>query len=102
MDTEHRPEKANSMMSGNKCFRRIMTLRQISDCSMRVNGGLLSAYSTNVNYGYIGMWHVTQKLILLVRLSLKGIIRRGGDQEGAHKVRGWGKSVFPVRSYLVW
>ena len=50
----------------------------------------------------MGMWHVTQKLILLFGLFLKGITRDGGGQGGAHKVRGWGKSMLPVGSYLVW
>ena len=50
----------------------------------------------------MGMWHVTKKLILLLVLSLKGIIRSGGGQRGAHKVHGLGKSMLPVGSYLVW
>ena len=45
---------------------------------------------------------VTQKLIRPVRLSLKGITWVGGDQRDAHKVRGWGKLMFPAGSYLVW
>ena len=48
------------------------------------------------------MWHVTQKMILLVDLFLKGITQRRGGQGDNHKVRGWGKSMLPVRSYLVW
>ena len=45
-----------------------------------------------------GIWHATQKLILLVGLSLKGITQGGGGQGGAHKVRGWGKSMLPAGS----
>ena len=55
-----------------------INLCQISDCSVRLNQGLLPAYSTNVNFGYMGMWHVAQKLIQLVGLSLKGITRNRG------------------------
>ena len=50
----------------------------------------------------MSMWHITQKLFPLVGLSLKGIIRDGGGQGGAHKVRGWVKLTLPVGSYLVW
>ena len=38
----------------------------------------------NINSSYMGMWQVTQKLILLVGLSLKE------------------KSMLPVGSYLAW
>ena len=40
--------------------------------------------------------------ILLVGLFLKGIIRGGGGQGGAHKIHRWAKFMFNVRSYLVW
>ena len=50
----------------------------------------------------MGMWHVTQKPILLLGLFLKGITRCGGGQESVHKVCGWSKSLLPVGSYLVW
>ena len=46
----------------------------------------------------MALWHVTEKLILLVRLFLKGIILGGGG----HKVRGWVKLMLPVGSYLAW
>ena len=75
-----------------------MTSCQISDCSVRVNQVLLPAWSANVNSGYMDMWHVTQKLILLPGLFLKEITRSGGGQGGAHKVRGWGKLMLPVGS----
>ena len=58
---------------------------------MRLNQGLLPA-NANVNSGYMDMWHVTKKLILLLGLFLKEITRSGGGEGGAHKVRGWGKS----------
>ena len=44
----------------------------------------------------------SQKQILLFGLFLKWIIQGGGGQGGAHKVRGWGKSMLPAESYLVW
>ena len=50
----------------------------------------------------MGMWHVIQKLILLLGLFLKEITRSEGSQGDAHKVRGWGKSMLPAGSYLVW
>ena len=80
-----------------------MTSCQISGCSVRLNQGLLPTWSTNVNSSYIGKCHVTQNLILFVRLSLKGITRGGGGQGGDHKVRGWAKSMLVAPgSYLVW
>ena len=50
----------------------------------------------------MGMWHITQKLIMLLGLFLKGIAWGGGGQGGAHKVHGWGKSMLSAASYLVW
>ena len=49
----------------------------------------------------MGMWHVTQ-VILLLGLFLKGVTQSGGGQGGTYKVRGRGKSMLPVESYLVW
>ena len=46
----------------------------------------------------MGMLHITQKLILPVRLSLKGTTQG----EGGHKICGWGKSMLSVVSYLAW
>ena len=34
--------------------------------------------------GYMGMWHTTQKPILLIGLSLKGITQHGGGQGDTH------------------
>ena len=50
-----------------------MTSYQISDCSIRLNQGLLPAKSANFISGYMGIWHVTQKLIMFLGLSLKAI-----------------------------
>ena len=50
----------------------------------------------------MALWHVTQKVILLVGLSLKGITQGGGGQGGACKVHGWDKLMLPVVGYLVW
>ena len=53
-------------------------------------------------FGYMGMWHVTQKVILLVVLFLIEITQGGGGQGGTHKLCVWGKSILPAGSYLVW
>ena len=50
----------------------------------------------------MGIWHVIQKLILLLGLFLTGITHGGGSQGGNHKVRCWGRSMLPVESYLLW
>ena len=99
--TLHTDLKRQNDVFGSKCLRCIMGVSmecQISDCSVRLNQGLLPPYPTNINSGYIGMWHITQKLILLVGLFLKGITWDGEGQGGAHKVRGWGKLMLPVGS----
>ena len=49
----------------------------------------------------MAIWHITQKLILLVGLSLKGITCGEEGQGDAHKVHGRGKLVLPVGSYLI-
>ena len=49
----------------------------------------------------MGMWHVTQKLILLVGLSLSETTQ-GGGQGLAYKVHGCGKSMLSSGSHLVW
>ncbi|KAG0703357.1 Vinexin [Chionoecetes opilio] len=43
---------------------------QISDCTVRLNRGLLPAYSVSANFGYVGMWHATLKSILPIGLYL--------------------------------
>ena len=40
----------------------------------------------------MGIWLVTQKLILLEGLSLKGITRRRRGQVAVHKFFWWGKA----------
>ncbi|KAG0721728.1 Pre-mRNA-splicing factor SYF1 [Chionoecetes opilio] len=75
---------------------------QISDCTVRLNRGLLPAKSVSANFGYMGMWHATLKPILPIGLYLQETIRRGGGQGGAHKARGWGKLMLPVGRCLVW
>ena len=40
-------------------------------------------------YRHVALWHFTQKVILLVRLFLKGITVM-------EEIRGWGKSMLPV------
>ena len=47
----------------------------------------------------MGMWHVTQKVILLLGLFLKGITQ-GGTSWGGWG--GWGKLMLLAGSYLVW
>ena len=89
-----------------------MTLCSISDCSVRLNQGLLLLYSTNVNSGYVALWvcgavvlwccgtvalwycgavvlwRVTQKVILPLGLFLKGIICVREGQGRRHSVNG--------------
>ena len=44
----------------------------------------------------MSMWHINQKLILLLRLFVKMITYGGEGEGGIHRVRGWGKSMLPV------
>ena len=37
----------------------------------------------------VALWHVTQKVILLLGLSLKGIIQHGGGQGGPRPQSSW-------------
>ena len=91
---------------GNKCLRSIMRYLWNDFVSKQkllreTESRFISSIVTNVNSGEMGMWHVTQKLIMLFWLFLKGITLGGGGQESAHKICGWGKSILPVGSYLI-
>ena len=87
---------------GNKCLPSIIGYRWNDFVSNQrllreTESRPITSTVCNINSGYMGMWHVTQKMILLLWLFLKGITRSGGGQ-----VRGWGKSMLPAGGYLVW
>ena len=55
----------------------------------------------NANCDNMGIWHATQKPILLIWLSLKGITQSGGGEGDTHRTHGCIKSMPPAGSYLV-
>lgn len=55
----------------------------------------------NVNSGYLGMWHTTQKLTLLISLFLLETILSGvGGQGNAHKPHCLSKFMDPAMRYF--
>ncbi|KAG0711077.1 hypothetical protein GWK47_021414 [Chionoecetes opilio] len=58
--------------------------------------GVVPGASVSTNFGYMGMWHVTTKLILPTKCICE---RQSGVEEAKgvpHKARGWGKLMFPA------
>ena len=79
---------------GSKCLCRIMgycwndfVSNQRLLCKMESRP--ITSIVCQLNSGYMGMWHVTQKLILLVGLFVKEITQCEGGKRGTYKVLGF-------------
>lgn len=66
---------------------------------MRLDQDLLPLQSDHANSGYISMWHISQKLILLTQLlsEMENVDRSQGD---AYRVHGSGKLISRVGMFF--
>ena len=76
---------------GNKCLCSIM----------KYHWNNLGVKSATAPWDWIKTYYQITNIVRKVNSGM-WIILGGGGQGGAHKVRGWGKSMLPVESYLVW